>query len=130
MEEKNLNEVNDSVLIKNAPLITIETIYREAQGLRSGSYYKDEVLEAFEGKDGELHFEYAKPDSYEKTAKTNKTQYLTYSLQHGAKNVEIFGVNWDNVKSISGKTFNLRQIIKQHGFRWDGQKWIKIESCN
>nr|DAG24023.1 MAG TPA: protein of unknown function DUF1858 [Caudoviricetes sp.] len=31
-------------------------------------------------------------------------------------------MNWDKVKSISGKTFSLRQAAKEHGLSWDSKK--------
>lgn len=114
------------VIDRRAPERTIEAEYREARG-RSGSYYKDTILEAVDEGNGELAFVYATPESREKTAKTNRTQYLTYKLRAGAENGDVFGVNWDNVKSVSGQTYDLRQEIKDRGFRWDGKnkKWVK-----
>lgn len=117
---------NTGVLDKNAPTRTIEAVFREARGFER-SYYKSEVLEAVAGKDGELKFEYATPESREKGAKTNRTQYLTYKLKSGAKNGEVFGINWDKVSSVSGQTYNLRDELKRRGYRWDGtaKKWVK-----
>lgn len=114
------------VLNKKAPIRTIETVYRESRGF-SGSYYKDSVLEAIDQKNGELSFVYATPESREKTAKTNRTQYLTFKLKSGAENGDIFGVNWDNVKSVSGQTYDIKSELKERGFRWDGKtkKWIR-----
>ena len=114
------------VIDKAAKVRTIEAIYREARGY-SGSYYKGEVLEAVDAGGGEVHFQYATPESKEKTAKTNRTQYLTYKLKAGAENGDIFGVNWNNVKSVSGQTYNLKSDIKDRGFRWDGAKkmWVR-----
>lgn len=37
------------------------------------------------------------------------------------ENGDVFGVNWDNVKSVSGQTYDLRSEIKDRGFRWDGK---------
>lgn len=117
------------VIDRRAPERTIEAEYREARG-RSAAYYKDTILEAVDGGNGELSFVYATPESREKTSKTNRTQYLTYKLRAGAENGYVFGVNWDNVKSVSGQTYDLRSEIKDRGFRWDGKtkKWIKKES--
>lgn len=50
------------------------------------------------------------------------TQYLTYKLKSGAENGDVFGVNWDKVKSVSGQTYNLRQEIKSRGFKWNGKE--------
>ena len=104
------------VIDRRAPERTIETEYREARG-RSGSYYKDTILEAVDEGNGELSFVYATPESREKTAKTNRTQYVTYKLRAGAENGDVFGVNWDNVKSVSGQTYDLRSEIKDREFR-------------
>ena len=40
---------------------------------------------------------------------------------------EVKGVNWDNVKAVSGATFEIRPYLKQMGFKWDGAKksWVK-----
>ena len=37
------------------------------------------------------------------------------------------GINWDNVKSVSGKTFRAKEDLKSRGFSWDrnSQKWVK-----
>ena len=114
------------VIDRRAPERTIETEYREARGY-SGAYYKDTVLEAIDEGNGELAFVYATPEKREKTARSNRTQYVTFKLRAGAENGDIFGVNWDNVKSISGQTYDLRSEIKDRGFRWDGKtkKWVK-----
>lgn len=99
----------------------IESYYREARGL-SQSYHKDEILEARTDGNGNLTFSYAKADSYEKTAKTNRTVNTKYTLQAGAINGETFGINWDKVQSISGQTYNLRKAAKDAGLKWDGDR--------
>lgn len=40
---------------------------------------------------------------------------------------ETKGVNWNNVKAVSGATFEIRPYLKQMGFKWDGsvRKWVK-----
>lgn len=114
------------VIDKAAKVRTIETEYREARGWQS-AYYKSEVLEAVDAGNGQVAFEYATPESREKTAKTNRTQYLTYKLKAGAQDGEVFGVNWDKVKVVSGQTYNLRDELKKKGFKWDGGRkaWVK-----
>lgn len=114
------------MLDKNAKERTIEAIYREARA-GSPSYYKSEILQAVAGSDGKLSFVYATPESRDKLAKTNRTQYLTYKVKHGAENGETFGINWDKVNSVSGQTYNLRDELKRRGFKWDGasKTWVK-----
>lgn len=99
----------------------IQGIYREARSW-SPSYYKEEILEAKTDGSGNLTFSYAKPVEKEKAAKTNRTVYLTYKIAHGAVNGETFGINWDNVNSISGNTYSLREEAKSHGLHWDKKK--------
>ena len=97
------------------------------RGAKTRTIKTDTILEAVDRGNGSLEFVYATPDSREKTAKTNRTQYVTYKLKAGAENGDVFGVNWDNVKSVSGQTYDLRSEIKDRGFRWDGKnkRWVK-----
>lgn len=117
---------NSGVIDRSAKMRTIETVYRSSGGY-SGGYYKDTILEAKDNGNGELSFEYATPEKREKTAKTNKTEYLSYKLKAGAENGDVFGVNWDRVQSVSGQTYDLRSEIKDRGFKWDGKtkKWVR-----
>lgn len=112
------------VIDRGAKERTIETIYREARGYSSG-YYKSDILEATDAGNGELAFVYATPAERDKTAKSNRTQYLTYKLKAGAEDGDVFGVNWNKVKSVSGQTYGLRTTLKDKGFKWDGKekKW-------
>lgn len=116
----------NSLIDRSAKTRTIETVYRESKGY-SGSYYKDTILEAVDKGNGNLEFVYATPEKREKTSKTNRTQYVTYKLKAGAENGDVFGVKWDNVKSVSGQTYDLKSEIKDRGFRWDGKnkRWVK-----
>lgn len=98
---------------------TIEARYIEGRGWQRGRY-DTEVLEATTDGKGNLTFDYAQPDTKEKTAKTNKTNYLTYNVQAGAVDGKSFGINWDKVQSISGQTYNMRAEAKAHGLTWDG----------
>lgn len=34
------------------------------------------------------------------------------------------GVNWNNVKTVSGKTYGIGPIIKPYGFKWNGTKEV------
>jgi hypothetical protein len=116
----------NSVFEKNAKVQTIETIYRKPKGYSPG-YYTETVLSARAGKDGEIEFVYATPVKKEQTAPTNRTVYLTYKEKAGANGDTVFGINWKNVKSVSGQTFVIKDTIKENGFRWDGKskKWIR-----
>lgn len=110
----------DGALTLNNPK-TVETTFFEARGW-SGSRYSDEILEATTDGNGNLTFSYATGGTFEKTAKTNRTNYVTYKIDAGAVNGTTFNVNWDKVNSISGQTYNLRQAAKEHGLSWDSAK--------
>ena len=115
-------------LEKSAKAKTIETQYKTSSGSFHGyTGYKDEILEAKSDSSGNVIFEYATPKTREKTAKTNKTQYVTFELKHGAVNGEIFGVNLDKAISVSGQTYNLKDELKKKGFKWnkDRKAWTK-----
>lgn len=99
---------------------TITTTYY-SRGSLSGSRFKDEVLEATADKAGNVTFSYATPKFGGKSAKSNKTQTVSYSIKAGAVNGETFGINWDKVKSISGQTYSLRKAAKDAGLKWDRQ---------
>lgn len=111
-------------VIQSGAKRTIETTYIESRGF-SPSRYKDEVLEATTDGKGNVTFSYAKAESYTKTAKTNKTNYVTYKLNAGAVNGETFNIDWSKVNSISGQTYNLRSAAKSAGLSWDSaeKKW-------
>lgn len=106
-------------VIEKAEPTKIETTYRESRGF-SPSYYGDEVLEATADANGNVRFSYAKGGEYTKTAKTNRTNYVTFEIVAGAVNGKTFNINWDKVNSISGQTYNLRSQAKDAGLKWDG----------
>lgn len=114
------NASKDGTIIGGEPRV-IESYFREARGFSPG-YHKDEILEATTDGNGNLTFRYAKADEYEKTAKTNRTVYTTYSIKAGAYNGETFGIDWSKVNSISGQTYSLRNVAKENGLSWDGAK--------
>lgn len=113
----------DGTIISNETR-TIETIYIEGRGFVRGRY-KNEVLEATTDGFGNLTFNYATADSYEKSAKTNKTNYVTYTLKAGAVDGQTFNIDWNKVNSVSGNTYSLRKEAKEAGLSWDEKekKW-------
>lgn len=107
----------DGALTLNSPK-TVETTFFEAKGWQ-GARYSDEVLEATTDGKGNLTFSYARGGTFEKTAKTNRRNNVTYQINAGAVNGSTFNVNWDKVNSIQGQTYNLRKEAKAHGLSWD-----------
>lgn len=105
----------------------VNTIYRESRGCYANSYFKDEVLEAREDGKGNITLQYAKGGEYTKSAKTNRTNYVTFFLCAGAFNGELFGIDLSQAKSFSGKTYSVRASLKDAGFRWNAanQSWVR-----
>ena len=98
---------------------TITTTYYSSRSI-GGSRFKNEVLEATSDKKGNVTFSYATPTFSGPSAKTNKTQDVTYKVKAGAVDGKTFGINWSKVNSISGQTYSLRAAAKAAGLQWDG----------
>lgn len=121
---------NTSALPKDSKEITIETYYRKNS--MYGSHYGDSVYRATEESDGNIVFSYADP-SFSNSRPNANTREVTFKITHGAVtsfnsgNTQFYGINWDNVKSVSGKTFDIKGYIKEKGFKWDAKekKWIR-----
>lgn len=112
----------DGTILSGEPR-QIESQLREARGWNP-RYHKDEILEAKTDGNGNLTFIHAVADSYEKTAKTNRTVYTKYTIRAGAINGETFNIDWSKVQSISGQTYSLRNAAKNAGLSWDNEKKI------
>lgn len=108
------------------PLI-VETAYIDRYGGGPYRHYRNEVLDASEISPGHLRLGYAQPIERYKLAKTNKTNYVTYKLEHGMVDGESHGINWNAVKSVSGQTYGIKEQLKKMGYRWnrDQQRWEK-----
>lgn len=124
------NFQSSGALQAKAPEITIETYYRKSG--RAGSHYGDSVIKAVETSKGEIEFQNAQGE-FDNSRPNANTVDVTFKIRHGAVtnfnngSTKFYGINWDNVTSVSGQTYNIRQEIKEHGFKWDGKnkKWVK-----
>lgn len=59
-----------------------------------------------------MRFDYAQPSEVQ-DIRTNATQRdAKFVLSAGAKNGDTFGINWNNVISVSGQTYNLREEMR------------------
>lgn len=113
----------NSVFGREKPL-TVETRYIEGRGFMRGRY-DDTVLQAVDKGNGEIELQYAKADSYSKMAKTNKTNYVTYTLGHGFVNDKPHNINFDKVQTFSGQTYAVKEELKRRGYKYRNGKWVK-----
>ena len=119
------------------------------------SYGSDDVLKAQSDGKGNLTLSFAQPDEYFR--QNSRTTYGLYEIKTGITNaddvsgrrlqsenyglgkdsstkpgndllgVRSVGIDWDKVNSVSGKTYNVKALLKEKGFRWDGadKSWKK-----
>lgn len=97
-------------------------------GQRFPASKKDEILEAKGSGTGSLQLDYAEP--YKTEYKNTSGMWIrkdTYKLKAGSDNGKFFGINWDNVKEVYGKTYNIKDELKKRGFKWNGARkaWTK-----
>jgi hypothetical protein len=112
---------------KEKPL-TVETRYIEPSYSRRGTTrgrWDDTVLQAVDKGNGEVALVYATADKYEKTAKTNATNYVTFTLDHGFVNENPHNINFENITAFTGQTYGVKETLKQQGFKWKNGKWSK-----
>lgn len=120
----------NSALVKNAERVTINTYHIAKSSM--GPHYGYTVVEAQESSEGNISLSYAK--AYFKKDRGNaNTQNVVFEFKHGIAEsrkgqAESYGINWDNVKSITGQTYEVKDYIRKKGFKWDNatKRWIKI----
>lgn len=104
--------------------LKIETRYIEGRGFMRGRY-DDTVLQAVNVGGGKVELQYAKADSYNKLAKTNKTNYVTYTLDHGFVNDTPHNINFEKITSFSGQTYAVKDELKRRGYKFRNGEWTK-----
>lgn len=117
------SKLSNNVFGRESPL-KVETRYIEGRGWTRGRYV-DTVLQAVDKGNGNVELVYATADSRTKLAKTNKTNYVTYTLDHGFVNDEPHNINFDNIKSFTGKTYDVKSELKRRGYKYRNGAWVK-----
>ena len=103
---------------------TITTFYRRKSIY--GPHYRDDVYEAVEQKNEKGGIEIVKAyGTFDNSNPKANTKDVTYKIQHGI--VSYDDSRLDKVSSVSGQTYNIRSMLKEKGFRWDGKtkSWVK-----
>ncbi len=120
-------------------------------------YNLGDVLEASSDGNGNLTLGYATPSGYyEQNSKTSygvyelKTGITDAPDIHGGRvhakafdaldnidskvkpenekgDIRSVGIDWDKVKTVSGQTYNVKDLLKEKGFKWNGagKNWVK-----
>lgn len=113
---------SDKATFEDAPIQfrrVLSAIVRE-------SGYQETALVAKSDGNGNLTLSYAEADSYEE--KNKKTSYANYSISTGItvreRDVQSAGIDFSHVRTISGKTYGISPLARQHGFKWNRDKKI------
>ena len=92
--------------------------------MSSGGRWKHTILEASDAGSGGISLDYATAKSYEHP--NRNTTVAKYELEHGVWSSQTgnqspgsVGINWDNVKFVSGRTFDVKGLLNEKGFRWN-----------
>ena len=90
----------------------------------SGNSWKHTVLQASDAGGGGISLDYATTKSYEHP--NRNTTVARYELEHGVwssqdgdRSPGSVGINWENVKFVSGRTYDAQYLLKEKGFRWN-----------
>lgn len=98
----------------------------------SGDRWKHDIYEAKHVGGGELVIGYAEAKSYEHP--NNNTTVAHYELEHGMwssqpgdRSFGEIGINWDKVTAVSGKTYIIKDWLKENGFKWESgsKRWVR-----
>lgn len=115
---------NNSGVFSRVEPLTVKTRYIEGRGWTRGRY-TDTVLQAVDKGNGDVELTYATADSFEKTAKTNRTNDVTFTLTHGFVNDDPHGLNFEKISSFSGQTYQVKNELKRRGYKFRNGKWVK-----
>lgn len=118
----------DKALYEGEPL---EITRIHDKRLPSIFYQKASALVATSDGNGRVILKYA--DAVEYSEKNAYTTDMRYEIKTGftvtdGGYVKSTGIDFDKVTEISGKTYGIGSLVKQHGFRWDRDRkvWKKV----
>lgn len=86
---------------------------------------------AVTGKKGILEIGYTSKmnTSYEKLSsnRTKATTTLKAGIVQSKGKFETHNINWNNVKEVTGKTYDIKDFLKEKGFKWNSnsKSWTK-----
>lgn len=106
---------------------TLEITRQYDTRLRGVNWQKASALNATSDGNGNITLNYANAVDY--TERNSKTTDMRYEVKtgftiSGRGEVKSTGIDFDNVKEISGRTYGIGDLVKQHGFKWDRDKKV------
>lgn len=117
----------------NAKPLKIEQIgqqHRQGTTIVGRTTWEKNIYEAklISDEKGIIEIGYANMD-YEQISrnKLKGTVNLKAGIVEDKRGYKEHNINWDNIKEIRGKTYNIQDLIKKKGFKWDGTKkaWVR-----
>lgn len=55
------------------------------------------------------------------TEARGKISHGFVNTANGSMSGRWVGINWNNVKTVSGKTYEVKNMLKDMGFKWDSE---------
>lgn len=108
------------VMRQNSKPVELEN----SKSYSGGGRWKHTILEAKATGGDTIDLSYATPKSYEHP--NRNTTVAKYELSHGVwssqtgdRSPHSTGINWDNVKAVTGRTFDVQGYLKDKGFKWN-----------
>ena len=98
----------------------------------SNYHWRNTILEATETSEGVINLYYADPDRYENPNNNRTVAY--YTLSHGVWDGQMgdseagsVGINWDAVQQVTGITYQVKDLLRSKGLRFDSQtkSWMR-----
>lgn len=122
-----------SGVIGNQKSLKVEVLgqqHREGTTLVGRTTWEKNVYEAspVASENGVLNIQYAKMN-YEQVSrnKVKGTTNLKAGIVETKRGYEEHNINWNKVTEIRGKTYEIKDLIKKKGFKWNNDKkaWTK-----
>lgn len=103
----------------NANQRVIEGYFRKGR-CGSSTYYSNDIYEAVDRGNGIIEFVKSRPVFGDKISGT--TTKVVWTVSAGCCDGEMFGLNFDNIKAVFGKTYKVKEELKEKGFKWNPEK--------
>lgn len=115
---------------KNSVFGNEKPLHIETEYFENGRYFKESAFEAIDLGDGRVMLGYAQAENWHKYSRTNRISQVEFNLKHGFAQdkrgrVTPHNLNLDNIKSFEGTTYQVKDYLKEHGYKWRNKRWEK-----